>query len=100
MTDADKTASYWDVLEKEDAGEDFAARGLSAKECLAIIDAIRIDVTHRVLATMSDADLGRIIHFKSRSGERDVELRWVLHHLVDHEAQHKGQILMIKRLLG
>jgi uncharacterized damage-inducible protein DinB len=24
----------------------------------------------------------------------------MLHHLADHEAQHKGQILMLKRLLG
>lgn len=30
----------------------------------------------------------------------EVSLRWVLHHhLADHEAQHKGQILMLKRLL-
>lgn len=27
-------------------------------------------------------------------------LRWILHHLIDHEAQHKGQALMLERLPG
>jgi uncharacterized damage-inducible protein DinB len=27
-------------------------------------------------------------------------LRWILHHLIDHEAQHKGQIMLLRRLLG
>ncbi len=27
-------------------------------------------------------------------------VRWILYHLVDHEAQHKGQILAVKRMMG
>jgi uncharacterized damage-inducible protein DinB len=35
-----------------------------------------------------------------RQGEiQEISIRWILHHLIDHEAQHKGQILMLKRLM-
>jgi uncharacterized damage-inducible protein DinB len=96
MTDEDRRLAHWDVLDDPDG---FAAKGYSAQYCLDAIDSIR-ERTRKALASFSDNDLERIFSFERRSGTIEVSLRWVLHHLIDHEAQHKGQILMLKRLLG
>jgi uncharacterized damage-inducible protein DinB len=96
LTDEDRRQSYWDVL--KDA-EGFAAKHYSASYCLRKIDGIR-EETRGFLASLSDDDLENV--YSHTRGERTMEasLRWILHHLIDHEAQHKGQILMLKRLLG
>lgn len=96
VTDEIRHKPYWDVLEDPDA---FAAKNYSASFCLDTIDAIRAE-TRSFLASLTDDDLENV--YRHTRGERimEVTLRWILHHLVDHEAQHKGQILMLKRLLG
>lgn len=96
LTEEDRAKPYWDVLEDPD---NFATGNYSADFCLDTIDAIRAE-TRGFLASLTDDDLENV--YSHTRGERTVEatLRWILHHLVDHEAQHKGQILMLKRLLG
>ncbi|HYE66870.1 MAG TPA: DinB family protein [Pyrinomonadaceae bacterium] len=96
LTEEDRQAPYWDVL---DDPEGFAARGYSARYCLEVIGRIR-EQSRDLLARFSDEDLERIVRRQWRERTIEASLRWVLHHLVDHEAQHKGQILMLKRLLG
>lgn len=96
LTDEDRQSPFWDVLVEPDA---FPSKNYSAQFCLDTIDEIRGQTT-AMLASFTDADLERT--FKHTRGEKTIEmsLRWVLHHLLDHEAQHKGQILMLKRMLG
>ena len=37
----------------------------------------------------------------SRTGEkREFTVRWILHHLLEHEAHHRGQVFLLKRALG
>jgi uncharacterized damage-inducible protein DinB len=96
LTDEDRRQPFWDVLVDADA---FALRGYSAQYCLDVIDAIRAE-TRRLLASFGEDDLDRIYSHTRDGRTREVSLRWVLHHLTDHEAQHKGQILMLKRLLA
>lgn len=96
LTDEDRCAPYWDVL--KDPGS-FAGKGHSAEFCLQQIDSIR-EQTRATLAALGDDDLERIFSFERRGKTHEQSLRWILHHLTDHEAQHKGQILMLKRLLG
>lgn len=96
MTDEDRRRAHWDVLE---VAQVFDGHGYSARYCLEAIDHIRTR-TRTALASLTDADLYRTFAVKMRSGPAEASLRWILHHLVDHEAQHKGQILMLKRLLG
>jgi uncharacterized damage-inducible protein DinB len=95
LTDEDRRQPFWDVLVEPD---EFPRRGYSAQHCLDILDAIRRE-TRRLLASFSEDDLDRIYSFTRGGDTMEVSLRWVLHHLIDHEAQHKGQILMLKRLL-
>jgi uncharacterized damage-inducible protein DinB len=96
LTDEDRRKPYWDVLEDPDS---FAAKKYSASFCLDTIDAIR-EETRGFLSSLNDDDLENVYNHTRGDKRTEASLRWILHHLVDHEAQHKGQILMLKRLLG
>ena len=95
LTEEDRQKPFWDVLVNPD---EFARHGYTAQYCLDLIDDIRKQTRH-LLASFSENDLERVFHHTRRGRTIEVSLRWVLHHLIDHEAQHKGQILMLKRLL-
>lgn len=78
---------------------DFAEKGYSAHECIGRIDKIS-EMSREILVKFADKDLERLFGYERSSGEQvEVSLRWVFHHLIDHEANHKGQISMLKRLL-
>jgi len=96
VTDEIRCAPYWDVL---DDPEGFPDKRYSAEFCLNEIKKIR-EQTHKTLAAFKDSDLGRICSIERGGETHERSLRWILHHLIDHEAQHKGQILMLKRLHG
>ena len=69
----------------------------SAEFCLDAIDKTRA-TCFEVLKALTDEDLDRTFGWDKQDGTRiEKSLRWILHHLIDHEAQHKGQILMLKR---
>lgn len=87
--------AHWDVL----LDEDFASKNYSARFCIGEIDKIS-RWTRESLKKFTGRDLERFFGWDRRDGTRmEKSLRWILHHLIDHEAQHKGQILMLKRLL-
>lgn len=96
LTEEDKKAPYWDVL---DDVETVARHGYSTEFCLSEIEKVR-NQTRDLLFSYNDKDLERIIYFQRPDKPSEHNLRWILHHLVDHEAQHKGQILMLKRLMA
>ena len=96
LTDEDQKAPYWDILDDVDA---VARRGYTTEFCLQEAEKIR-NQTRDVLFGYNDKDLERIIHFERQDKPTEHNLRWILHHLIDHEAQHKGQILMLKRLMA
>lgn len=94
LTEEDKRAPYWDVLEDP---EGFVNKGYDINFCLEQIDLIR-NQTRDLLFARSDKDLEQLHSLTRRGVTNEHSLRWILHHLIDHEAQHKGQILMLKRL--
>jgi uncharacterized damage-inducible protein DinB len=96
LTEDDRTAPFWDVLEDPDA---FIKCGYTAEFCFQELDKIR-NLTRDVLFSFEDKDLDRIFSFDRNGTTYEYSLRWILHHLIDHEAQHKGQILMLKRLMA
>ena len=96
LTDEDKEAACWDIL---DDLERVAQRGYTAEFCLSEIEKIR-NQTRDVLFSYNDKDLERIITFERKGQATEYNLRYILHHLIDHEAQHKGQIFMLKRLMA
>jgi len=96
LTDEDRKAPFWDVLDEPDC---FSRHGYNAEFCLQAIEKIRKQ-TRELLASFNDDDLERIFSYQRGGATYEQSLRWILHHLIDHEAQHKGQILMLKRLQG
>jgi uncharacterized damage-inducible protein DinB len=77
---------------------DFAAKGYTAKVCIERIDQIS-RMSREILAHLTDDDLERIFAYE-RDGKRvEASLRWIFYQLIEHEATHKGQIAMLKRLL-
>ena len=96
LTEEDKKTPYWDVL---DDLERVARNGYTTEFCLSEIDRIR-NQTRDVLFSYNDKDLERIITYERNGETTEYNLRWILHRLIDHEAQHKGQILMLKRLMA
>ena len=96
LTEEDKAQPYWDVL---DDVERVARNGFTTEFCLQEAEKIR-NQTRDVLFSYNDKDLERIIPFERRGETTEHNLRWILHRLIDHEAQHKGQILMLKRLMA
>ena len=94
LTEEDEKAPYWDILDNVD----FVARnGYTTAFCLQEIEKIR-NQTRDVLFSYSDKDLERMYERPDKPLVHN--LRYILHHLIDHEAQHKGQILMLKRLMA
>ncbi len=96
VTDQIRSAAFWDVLKDP---RRLSEKGYPAEFCLNEIKKLR-EQTHETLAAFKDADLERIFSIERRGEIHERSLRWILHHLIDHEAQHKGQILMLKRLQG
>ncbi len=87
--------AFWDIL----LDEDFASRNYSAEFCINGANEVR-EKCFEVLKKFNDEDLEKLFSFSGQDGNTyEVSLRWILHHLIDHEAQHKGQILMLKRLI-
>ena len=96
LTEEDQKAPYWDVLDDVDK---VARNGYTTEFCLKEIEKIR-NQTRDVLFSYNDKDLERVIAFERNGETTEYNLRWILHHLLDHEAQHKGQIFMLKRLMA
>ena len=95
LTLEDRRKPFWDVLKDV---EKFARLNFTASDCLRTIDEIR-EETRQTLAQFDGRDFDRPLSLQMRGTQYEYSLRWILHHLIDHEAQHKGQILMLKRLL-
>ena len=96
LTEEDRQAPYWDILEDV---ERVTRNAYTTDFCLKEIEKIR-NQTRDVLFSYNDKDLERLITFERHGETTEYSLRWILHRLIDHEAQHKGQILMLKRLMA
>jgi len=55
--------------------------------------------TRRVVATLDDEGLARRITRERPDGSKRVfDVGWILYHMVEHEAGHRGQILLLRHL--
>lgn len=94
MSDDEKKFAHYN----ENGFEDFTKKSYSAEYCIEKLAQIHTR-TRKLLAEFSDADLDNIYVVKRPDKEIHLSLRRILFHLLDHEATHKGQIMMLKRLL-
>ena len=92
ITDEDRRFAHLD----DTVETDFAPKGYDAQACIEFLDKIH-RFSLETLSGFNDNELDRLIRIDSEAFEGN--LRWILHHLIDHEANHKGQIAMMKRLI-
>ena len=78
--------------------DDFASKDLDVAYCFDAVDKVHA-MTLETLAKFTDNDLEKFFTRDYEDKQKEYSLRWILHNLYDHEATHKGQILLIKRLL-
>lgn len=66
---------------------------------IKVLDYAR-EQTYKRLARLKAADIEGKRQNKDVNPSKIFTVRWILYHLVDHEAQHKGQIMAVKRMLA
>ncbi len=52
------------------------------------------------LSTLSDNDLESKVIMKSRKGDIEISRKWIIYHIIEHEAHHRGQMFMLIRMAG
>ena len=73
-----------------------ALRGREIQFFHALLDQARAN-TRRVALALTDADLARVIERpRPDGGKRLLNVEWGLYHLVEHQAGHLGQILLLQ----
>lgn len=92
------TAKIQNLLHHDLWFKDFAAHDLGIEYCLEVVEKIH-QMTLEILAKFTDSDLEKSFVRVREDRETHYSLRWILVHLLEHDAEHKGQMLMIKRLL-
>jgi uncharacterized damage-inducible protein DinB len=94
LTDEDrKFAHIYDSTETE-----FSLKSYTAADCIAVLDRVHQRAL-KTLSNYSDNDLATVFTNDAYPNGFEGDLRWILHRLTDHEANHKGQIAMIKRMI-
>ncbi len=78
--------------------KDFAAHDLDIDYCLEVVEKIH-QMTLETLAKLTVEDLEKTFVRVREDGETHYSLRWIFVHLLEHEAEHKGQMMMIKRII-
>jgi uncharacterized damage-inducible protein DinB len=77
---------------------DFATKNYSAAELIERLDEIGRR-SREILARFTDEDLERFFGYERDGKKCEASLRWILIQHIEHEATHKGQITMLKRLM-
>lgn len=97
-------------IERRPMGEEWAAafplrtnlpqvQGKPLEYFLETLDAVR-EETRAALSKLTDADLTReIVGLESPPDGDRFTIEWILYHLIEHEAHHRGQIALLKRIL-
>ena len=93
MTEEIKNLLHYDMW-----FDDFASKDLDLQYCLNAVETVH-ELSRRALTRFSDEDLEMTFVRQREDRESHCSLRWILLHLIEHEATHKGQIMMLKRLL-
>jgi len=94
-----KTKCYYNTW--FDSGKDFNP----PKGALEISEYLDVNLSSRknfldYISTLSDSDLEEIIIQKGRTKEFKISKKWIIYHILEHEAHHRGQMFMLIRKAG
>ncbi|MBK8981283.1 MAG: DinB family protein [Ignavibacteria bacterium] len=66
---------------------------------LDVISEARKNLTD-YMAGMKDAELEENVTMKRKNGDHTLQKKWIIYHLLEHEAHHRGQMFMLLRMAG
>ena len=72
---------------------------IDPKEYVEAITAARERLRNYV-QSLADENLEETIHRTFSWGERNYSKKWIIYHLIEHEAHHRGQMFMLIRKAG
>jgi len=52
------------------------------------------------VSEMKDSELDESIILKRKSGDKNISKKWIIYHIIEHEAHTRGQIFMLIRKAG
>ena len=64
-----------------------------------ILDEARKNFTDYI-SGMDDSELEEEVSFKGGKSERKFKKKWIIYHILEHEAHHRGQMFMLIRQAG
>jgi uncharacterized damage-inducible protein DinB len=94
ITEVDRQLFHFD----DTTETDFALKKYGVDDCVRILN-LAHERTIGTLSEVNDGSLDRLYPFPRKEPKFESSLRWILHHLIDHESNHRGQIAMMKRLM-
>lgn len=80
-------------------GSDPPKEALEVKEYFDVMTTAR-KLFVEYISTLSDPDLEEFIIRKKPGGEKRYLKKWIVYHLIEHEAHHRGQMFMLIRKAG
>ena len=72
---------------------------LEVKNYLEALREVR-ELLRNYIFTMEDIELEEIIVQKWEGGEENISKKWIIYHLIEHEAHHRGQMMLLIRKAG
>jgi uncharacterized damage-inducible protein DinB len=72
---------------------------LEVKEYIETIAATRKNFLEYI-STLEDTELENEVTIQRKSGERKLKKKWIIYHIIEHEAHHRGQMFMLIRKAG
>ncbi len=52
------------------------------------------------ISGLNDDDLEKTVIMKSKRGDINLTKKWIIYHIIEHEAHHRGQMFMLMRQAG
>lgn len=52
------------------------------------------------VSSLKDSDLEEKVVMKRKSGDIEFTKKWIIYHILEHEAHHRGQMFMLIRMAG
>jgi uncharacterized damage-inducible protein DinB len=84
------------IPDRDDQGQLFGVTGVPLAEHLTRLDIVRT----RLLEVMSSMTVEQFRRARSLpQSSYDISPEWTLHHLMQHEGEHRGQIMAIREML-
>lgn len=72
---------------------------LEVKEYLETIAETRKNFLDYI-STLNDEELEKVVIMQRKSGDRKFSKKWIIYHIIEHEAHHRGQMFMLIRKAG